>query len=106
MSKRITHVHKYERVILGKNNYVVFRCTLPYCQHYIREALAAGKACICNRCGNEMHLDSKSMKLRFPHCHTCTAPRQTKYKQRKELQDALADLAARIGSGTDDYKVS
>jgi hypothetical protein len=97
MAKKNSHIHKYERVILGKNNYTVFRCTLPQCSHYIRQELAGGKECICNRCKNVMHLDSKSMKLRFPHCHTCTSPKQTKYKQRKELHEALSDLAAKLG---------
>jgi hypothetical protein len=101
MTKKQTHIHKYERVILGKNNYTVFRCILPFCSHYIREELAAGKACQCNRCGKEMTLDSKAMKLRFPHCHNCTRPVQARYKKRKDLHDALADLAARIGTGTD-----
>jgi hypothetical protein len=48
-----------------------------------------------------MTLDSKAMKLRFPHCHNCTRPVQARYKKRKDLHDALADLAARIGTGTD-----
>jgi hypothetical protein len=99
MTKKASHLHKYEKVILGKNNYTVFRCTLPYCQHYIREELAGGKECICNRCGKEMHLDGKSMKLRFPHCHDCTIPKQVKFKKRKELHDALADIAAMIKTG-------
>jgi hypothetical protein len=101
MTKKTPHLHKYERVILGKNNYTVFRCILPMCSHYIREELASGKMCICNRCESVMQLDAKAMRLRFPHCHSCTAPKQHKYKKRKELHDALADLAAMISVNTD-----
>ena len=48
-----------------------------------------------------MQLDAKAMRLRLPHCHSCTAPKQAKYKKRKELHDALADLAASIGTGNE-----
>jgi hypothetical protein len=98
MTKNPKHFHKYERVILGKNNYTVFRCILPHCTHYVREELASGKICLCNRCDEPMQLDGKMMKLRFPHCHDCTKPKQKKYKARKELHEALADIAAKIGS--------
>jgi hypothetical protein len=97
MTKKKAHLHKYERVILGKNNYTVFRCILPLCQHYIRIELAGGKMCICNRCDKVMQLNSKNMKLRFPHCTDCTEPKQKKFKKRVEMQEALADIAARIG---------
>jgi hypothetical protein len=66
------HLHKYERVRLGaKGSYVVFRCILPGCPHYIRKELAAGKACLCNRCNSPMVLDSRAMSLQKPHCNAC-----------------------------------
>ena len=103
MAKKIPHLHRYERVILGKNNYTVFRCNLPLCSHYLREELANGKACLCNRCNQPMTLDAKIMKLRLPHCHNCTQPKKKK-KQRikdieigtKDLHDRLAEIAAKI----------
>ena len=65
------HIHRYEKIILGKNGYVVFRCNLPDCSHYIAERLARGKKSICNRCGDEMVLDTRAMKLVKPHCVDC-----------------------------------
>jgi hypothetical protein len=102
MAKKIPHLHRYERVILGKNNYTVFRCNLPLCSHYLREELANGKRCLCNRCNQPMELDGKTMKLRLPHCHTCTKPKPKKrienveVNQNKDLHDRLAEIAAKI----------
>ena len=106
MTPKMNHLHRYEKVILGKNNYTVFRCNLPLCNHYIREELAGGKLCLCNRCNEPMELDSKIMKLRLPHCHNCTKSRIRKSVvikgnkvevETKELHDRLAEIAAKIG---------
>jgi late competence protein required for DNA uptake (superfamily II DNA/RNA helicase) len=65
------HVHRYERAILGKKGYTVFRCNLPDCNHYISAKLAEGKLTICNRCGNQMLLDRRAMKFVKPYCVDC-----------------------------------
>lgn len=70
------HVHRYEKVILGKKGYTVFRCNLPNCNHYIAEKLAAGKESVCNRCGNVMILDKRAMRLTRPHCVDCIQVRK------------------------------
>ena len=65
------HIHRYEKRVLGKKGYTVFMCNLPDCRHYIEESLAKGKRTICNRCGNEMILDARAIKLVKPHCANC-----------------------------------
>jgi hypothetical protein len=70
------HLHKYERVTLGKS-YVVYRCQLPGCAHYIRKELVKGKKCICNRCLQPMILDSFAMQFVKPHCRACTERYET-----------------------------
>lgn len=69
--KFYNHTHRYERKVLGKNGYTVFRCNLPDCMHYIAATLAEGKKTICNRCGCEMILDKRAIKLEKPHCVDC-----------------------------------
>jgi hypothetical protein len=85
MAKKTTaHLHKYERITLGKN-YVVFRCILPQCSHYVRKELAKGKACLCNRCNNAMVLDTQAMSYQKPHCKSCTEHRDSSIDKLKEL---------------------
>jgi hypothetical protein len=72
MPKIAKHIHKYERVVLGKRGYTVFRCILPGCGHYIREELATGKMAICNRCENVFIMDKVAITLKKPHCLDCT----------------------------------
>ena len=85
------HVHKYKRADIGRKNgpndrkkFIVFRCTLPDCNHYVEKALAEGKFCICNRCGTLMTLTKAAMELALPHCPACT-------KRKKKLPD-LSDV--------------
>lgn len=74
MARKIQHTHRYERAILGKDpskGYVIFRCNLPDCGYYIAARLVRGKRTICNRCGNDMLMDARAMKLEKPHCVDC-----------------------------------
>lgn len=65
------HIHRYEKTILGKKNYVVFRCNLPDCSHYLVYKFAIGKKCLCNRCDNEMILDFRAAQFVKPYCVDC-----------------------------------
>lgn len=89
------HVHKYKKVDIGRKNgpkdhkhFVVFKCILADCTHYIEWRLAEGKFCICNRCGNLMVLTKAAMNLTLPHCPECT-------KRKKELPD-LTDVLEKL----------
>jgi len=86
------HIHKYKKVILGKD-YLVFKCQLPECSHYVPARLAEGKLSLCNRCGNAMLLDKRAMKLKLPHCTDCIQPRK------KEEYDAIKDFLIASESG-------
>ncbi len=72
------HIHRYEKTVMGKNGYTVFRCNLPNCMHYVAAKLAEGKATICNRCGSEMILDRRAMKFVKPYCVDCVKVRKSK----------------------------
>jgi len=65
------HIHKYMRVNLGKNGYVVFKCMIPGCPHYIRRELAVGRQSICWRCGRPMTLTMANTLLKKPHHLDC-----------------------------------
>ena len=77
---KIKHQHKYERVEVGKKGWVIYRCTLPDCNHYLptaeliinRESLCWGLCegtCIYSR-------DDYNNKLKRPMCEGCRALRQ------------------------------
>ena len=63
------HVHKYIKTKIGDKGYVIYKCTLPGCTHFIAEKLALNRKNICWRCGNE-HIITKLQKK--PHCDACT----------------------------------
>lgn len=80
------HIHRYEKTILGKKGYTVFKCNFPNCTHYIAEKLAKNKTTICNRCGVEMILDARAMKFVKPYCVDCVQTKKT------DKSEAIADF--------------
>jgi hypothetical protein len=72
-SKSNLHVHKYLRHTF-KSGYVVYKCMLPGCSHYIDAALVAGKQTICWRCGAVCLIPIRDVdnQLKRPHCLSCT----------------------------------
>lgn len=88
MAKR-KHLHKYEKVILGKSGYTVFRCIEPDCSHYIAKEFVKGKLCACNRCDNPMIMDTRAMNLTKPHCVDCIEHKDTNISKLKELMEKL-----------------
>lgn len=65
------HIHKYSRAKIGKNgDYIIMRCFLPDCSHYVPEKLAVGKATICFGCEEEFVLGINDLKLK-PACYGC-----------------------------------
>lgn len=67
------HTHKYQRTKLGSKGYIVYKCMLPSCPHFINESLLLGRECICWRCGDEFIITKHYKK---PHCNSCTRPRK------------------------------
>lgn len=65
------HVHKYERVKMGKDkSFIVYKCALPGCTHYIQETFIQGKIALCWRCNEEFVIGAKVH--RKPLCPSCT----------------------------------
>lgn len=67
------HIHKYKRAELGNNGYVIYRCMLPNCSHYLAQHLAVGRSSICWKCGDEFTMTMTSVKRSKPKCLECIA---------------------------------
>lgn len=90
------HVHRYKRVDLSANKdkpYIVLKCSLPDCSHYVPEKMAEGRECICNFCENRFVLTKKNMMRSKPHCGC---------KTRKEVDIGVIDLVRRMMEGSKD----
>lgn len=71
--KQLHNTHKYEKVDLGREKpYLVYKCILPECTHYVPVHLAEGKASMCWRCGERHIVSKKTLLLKRPHCDDCT----------------------------------
>lgn len=63
------HVHKYRRVDIGrKKPYIVMKCALPECTHYVQEALALDRESRCWYCDKVFSLNTRVIALAKPHC--------------------------------------
>lgn len=64
----INHAHTYERV---RTDTKLYRCIHPDCYHIIPKELMKGKRSTCI-CGNEFIITQKSLRLKNPHCESCS----------------------------------
>lgn len=86
-------LHKFKKVDISKTKgkkYIVFKCTLPFCQYYIAKHLVEGKECICNRCNQIMLMTKAAMELVYPHCLECT--KSKRFEDAKVLADVLKNI--------------
>jgi len=89
MAKKYNHLHKYKRTKLGDKGYIVFRCMVPGCNHYMRKELFVGTLCRCWRCEEPMVINSYMLRLVKPHCAACT---KKKDKTHHKDVDKLTEL--------------
>ncbi len=80
MAKKPDHLHKYKKMNISRrplDEYWVYRCMLPTCNHYVPIKLAEGKLCECNRCHELMVITKRTLvhsggkPMLFPHCENC-----------------------------------
>lgn len=89
------HIHKYIKTKLGKNkDWLVYRCILPNCSHYIRPELLPGKMAICFRCEDKFIVTSemvrKGKEMLKLHCIDCTKSRKGKKREIKKVAEVKA----------------
>lgn len=88
----MNHTHRYQKTNLARapgKTYIVYRCTLPDCNHYINPELLVGKRCICNRCGKDFIINSEQARLSKPHCSKCKVGRKTEVKGLDSLLEGI-----------------
>lgn len=88
------HVHhKYQRARLGKK-YVIYRCMLPNCTHYVSEDLLQNRVAICWRCEEPFQITAELATLARPHCKACTKTK--KIKRTETFEDAFSKLNLKL----------
>ena len=66
------HTHKYQRIKIGKNKRVEFKCAIPGCVHHIIPELVLGRPSICWNCGDEFIITKYNIKAHAkPKCLKC-----------------------------------
>jgi hypothetical protein len=84
------HVHRYQRDVLGKS-YVIYKCALPDCTHYVPENLVVGRESQCNRCKKNNFIIKRTQDGRIlhkPHCEECTMPSKNPKARKRSLPKA------------------
>lgn len=84
-----SHTHKYQRAKLGPK-YLIYRCMLPGCSHYVPANLVVGRECICWNCGDSFYI-KKGHIQKSPKCPDCTG-------SKKHEKIAGVDVAAFLSS--------
>lgn len=88
--KEPKHIHKYQRIGLGKNGYEVYKCQIPGCSHYIQPELVVGRLSLCCRCGTEITMTHSHARLVKPLCLNCDI---TVNETRRKLLEERRELA-------------
>jgi len=93
--------HKYMRVELKSRikgsygePYIVFRCMIPGCSHYVARELVVGNESECWRCGDAFQMTTALTYLKKPHCVSCT---KGKPKSGPSVEDVSANLDKLLG---------
>lgn len=88
--------HKYQREIFN-SGYIVYRCILPDCSHYLNYKLALGHRTICHGCGVEFII-GKTITARKgkyqPKCPTCV--KKHPLAKKEEVTSFVSSLVGKI----------
>lgn len=83
------HVHKYERQEIGKKGWVIYRCMLPDCSHFLpSEIMILGRLSLCwGSCGEAVVYDQYmlSKEIKHPKCDKCI-------EEKKERLEVLSRI--------------
>jgi hypothetical protein len=91
--------HKYKRIVWKTRTtnepYIIFKCMLPGCMHYVQRELVVGNESICWKCGNAFQMSMSSTYLAKPHCPHCVEGK----KGEASIKDIAANLDKILGGG-------
>lgn len=71
MSKKLQHIHKYQKVRWGKLQTIVWRCMITGCPHYKHEEFMLGIKSICHKCGRPFIMTKEKLRRDRPKCDAC-----------------------------------
>jgi hypothetical protein len=102
--RKAAHLHTFELKKGCKPNQglekKIFRCVSPDCWFYVRASFLLGKRATCPRCLLPFILTSESLKLRKPHCESCTNSPKVDEKK-TQLQQIQSEVSKLLGLGED-----
>jgi len=85
-----------------KKDYIIFRCFIPGCTHYISEDHIINRKSLCWACDKPFIIVYKLIKLK-PVCAKCKSERQAELKAQPiagfDLKDMLANVTAKEEEG-------
>lgn len=69
--------HKYLRIkwksrVSAGDPYIIYKCMIPGCTHYVPRDLVVGNESICWKCGDSFQMSLATANLAKPHCLKCT----------------------------------
>jgi len=85
----------------GGEETILWRCTLPNCQHYLVDRMVLGKLCLCNRCNDEVfEMKHAHLARKKPHCLKCTKDIFDNFKGNKDRKEgpSITDILANLDS--------
>lgn len=89
----LKHIHKYQREEAGKKGWVIYRCILQGCSHYLPVAtMMIGKESLCHgTCdGNVIYsAEDFTQKLKRPMCAGCREIRKFQREQLTSVNESL-----------------
>ena len=71
MSKQYDHIHKYRKVLWGKQKTIVWRCMLPGCSHYVHDEMVRNRKSLCSLCNAPFVMNPDKMRRIKPRCDRC-----------------------------------
>jgi len=74
MAKKYDHIHKYMRTTIGHSDYIVYRCMVENCTHYLEPSLVVNKETQCwGGCGGTLIITQEHVGklIQRPRCRPC-----------------------------------
>jgi len=87
--------HKYKKIRFRESGFVVYKCILSGCSHYVPPELLIGRKSVCWRCGGEHTIND--IKLAKQVCEDCRDLRRKTKK--KKFNDSTIDTLLNLIGG-------
>lgn len=85
------HFHRYKKDVLGRA-YVIYKCTLPGCSHYIPANLLVNRLALCGECEEVIVIDKLKAQQAIPRCD-----KHTESRVKEEVKGIISVLDEALG---------